>query len=68
MHHAHVNFKEQEMEPITLERFLNEPDLERCLHAAARRARSRTMHRLVKRLVGRLVPESLPGGWLARLG
>jgi len=68
MHHAHVNFKEQEMEPITLERFLIEPDLERCLHAAARRARSRTMHRLLKQLVARLTPESLPGGWLARLG
>jgi hypothetical protein len=68
MHHAHVNYKEHEMEPITLERFLNEPDLGRRLHAAARRARSRAMHRLVKKLIARYTPESLPGGWLARLG
>lgn len=56
------------MEPITLERYLNEPGFDGRLHAAARRARSREAHRLLKALVERLTPRAQPGRWLARLG
>ena len=56
------------MEPITLERYLNDPDLDRRLYAAAQRARNLEVRRLLKELVERLTPRTLPGGWLARLG
>jgi hypothetical protein len=68
MHHAHVKFKEQPMNPITLERYLNEPELDLRLAAAARRARAESMARLLKSLVELLAPRPGPACWLARLG
>ncbi len=56
------------MQPITLERYLNEPDLDSRLHAAAHRARAELMGRLLKSLVERLTPRPQPVRWLARLG
>jgi len=56
------------METLTLERYLNEPDLDGRLHAAARRERARLMHRLLKQLVEQLTPRAQPARWLARLG
>jgi hypothetical protein len=66
MHYTHVKCKEQLMEPITLERYLNEPGLDLRLQAEARRARSQAMHRLLKELVERLTPCAQPVRWLAR--
>jgi len=68
MHYAHVKYKEHPMEPITLERYLNEPGLDLRLHAEARRARSMEMRRLLNALVERLTPRSRPIHWIARLG
>jgi len=56
------------MEPITLERYLNDPELGLRLHAQARRARALTLHRLLKTLVERLTPRPRPIQWIARLG
>jgi hypothetical protein len=56
------------MKPITLERYLNEPDLDLRLHAQAHRARAALMGRLLAALVERLTPRAQPGDWLARLG
>jgi hypothetical protein len=68
MHHAHVKYKERPMQPMTLERYLNDPGLDLRLHAQARRARAALMGRLVAALVERLTPRAQPGDWLARLG
>jgi hypothetical protein len=68
MHHAHVKDKECPMTPITLERYLNEPDLDLRLAAEARRARAELMGRLLKSLAVRLVPRPRPVHWIARLG
>jgi hypothetical protein len=68
MQHAHVKRKEKPMNPITLERYLNEPELDLRLHAAARRARAALMGRLFNSLLERLTPHARPGAWLARLG
>ena len=56
------------MNPITLERYLNEPGLELRLHAEARRARAAEMGRLLGSLVEQLKPRSRPNHWLARIG
>jgi hypothetical protein len=68
MHHAHVKCKEHPMEPITLERYLNEPGLGLRLHAEARRERAAAMHRLLKALLERLKPRVMAVHWIARLG
>jgi len=56
------------MNPITLDRYLNEPGLALRLHAAARRARAVEMDRLLKALLERLTPRAQPARWLARIG
>ena len=56
------------MEPITLERYLNEPDLDVRLHAEARRARTVLMGRLLISLLERLTPRPGRIHWIARLG
>lgn len=56
------------MEPITLERYLNEPDLVLRLHAEARRERAAAMHGLLKALLERLKAPVMPVHWIARLG
>ena len=56
------------MNPITLERYLNEPDLDLRLYAEARRARAAAMGRLLKSLLAKLTPRSRPLHWLARIG
>ena len=68
MQHAHVKHKENTMQPITLERYLNEPGLDLRLHAEAHRARAEMMGRLLKSLVEQLRPRSRPAHWLARIG
>jgi len=68
MHYVHVKYKEHPMQPITLERYLNEPGLDLRLHAEARRARSLEMHRLLKALVEWLTPRPRPIQWIVRLG
>jgi hypothetical protein len=68
MHHAHVKRKEKPMNPITLDRYMNEPDLDLRLHAEARRARAALMGRLFNSLVERLTPRPRPIHWLTRLG
>ena len=56
------------MNPITLERYLNEPGLDLRLYAEARRARAATIGRLLKSLFAQLKPRSRPLHWLARIG
>lgn len=56
------------MKPITLERYLNEPDFGLRLHAEARRERAALMRRLLKALAERLAPRPGPVHWIARLG
>ncbi len=62
------------MTPVTLERYLNEPDLGLRLYAQARRERAATVRRLLKALLERLAPRerlsSRPRAlrWIARLG
>ena len=56
------------MQPITLERYLNEPGLDLRLQAEARRVRAALMGRLLNSLVERLTPRYRPVHWLARLG
>jgi hypothetical protein len=68
MHPSHAKRKENPMTPITLERYLNEPDLDARLHAEARRERAAAMHRLIKALAAWLTPRPRPVRWLARLG
>ena len=68
MHHAHVKYKEHPMQPMTLERYLNDPGLDLRLHAQARRARTALMGRLLQSLVERLMPRPRPMHWIARLG
>jgi hypothetical protein len=68
MQHTHVKRKEKTMNPITLERYLNEPGLDLRLHAEAHRARAEMVGRLLKALVERLWPRSRPVHWIARLG
>ena len=40
MHHAHVNCKEKQMKPITLEDFYNDPDFYGRVERAAQRERA----------------------------
>jgi len=68
MQHAHVKHKENTMQPITLERYLNEPGLDLRLHAEAHRARAAMMGCLLKSLVEQLRPRSRPAHWLACIG
>jgi hypothetical protein len=56
------------MEPITLERYLDEPGLDLRLYAEARRERAALMRRLLKALLERLTPRPGPVHWIARLG
>ena len=56
------------MTPITLERYLNEPDLRARLDAEARRERAAALHRLLRALVEWITPRARPVRWLARLG
>jgi hypothetical protein len=68
MHPSHAKRKEHEMKPITIERYLNEPDLAARLHAEARRERAAYLHRLAKALLERLTPRRRTFHWIARLG
>jgi len=68
MHPSHAKRKEHDMNPITLERYLNEPGLAERLHADARRERTALMHRLLKALLERLTPRRRTIHWIARLG
>jgi len=56
------------MKTLTLERYLNEPETDLRLHAAARRERAALMGRLAGSLLGRLAPRPEPAHWLAQLG
>lgn len=56
------------MRPITMERYLNEPELATRLHAEARRERAAYLYRLAKALIGRLAPRRRTIHWIARLG
>jgi len=56
------------MKPITLERYLNEPELDLRLFAEARRVRAEWLARQLKALVARLTPRPRPVHWIARLG
>ena len=56
------------MRPITMEQYLNEPDLAARLHAEARRERAAYLYRLAKALIERLTPRRRTIHWIARLG
>jgi hypothetical protein len=70
MHYMHVNYKEPSMNPITLEDFHNDPELQFRLQAAAQRERARLLRAGLHWLRGRLTPRlpALPLRWLHRLG
>ncbi len=60
------------MDPISLEQYYANPDLEQRLQAAARRERARAISAglawLRDRIVALRLPHSRPARWLARVG
>ena len=56
------------MEPMTIERYLNEPGLAERLHAEARRERAVYLYRFAKALIERFTPRRRTIHWIARLG